>query len=164
MTTAIINQTLTTILEYLSVEVDNIEIKDDTEINATVFMIQTKDSQLLIGRGGETLRALNYVIRKIIEESMLKEAKGEKIVVPNFIIDVNGFHSKKINELKMKARIVADRARSFRRTIELEPMSPYYRLLIHSFLSQLPNIKTESTGQGKDRRVTVSYVADDGII
>jgi spoIIIJ-associated protein len=164
MTTAMIHSLIQELLTKLFIEIRDISIQEDKEINATILMIQTPDSKLLIGRGGETLRAFNFLVRKIVEEKMGKEAQGNEFIVPNFIIDVDGFHTKKINELKMKARIVADRARTFRRTVELEPMSPYYRLLIHSFLAQLPNIKTESTGQGRDRRVTVSYISDDGIL
>ncbi|MEK7526803.1 MAG: R3H domain-containing nucleic acid-binding protein, partial [Patescibacteria group bacterium] len=55
-------------------------------------------------------------------------------------------------------KIMAERARSFKTNMELEPMSPYERMIIHSALESLPDIKTESVGFGRGRKVVIKYV------
>jgi len=71
---------------------------------------------------------------------------------------VNDYRASIIEKLKMKAGIMANRARDMKSNIELEPMSSYERLIIHGTLSSQPNIKTESTGEGKDRRIIIKYI------
>ena len=55
--------------------------------------------------------------------------------------------------------MMAERARSFQYDVELSPMSSYERLIIHTTLSDAPNVKTESQGEGRNRRVVIKYAA-----
>lgn len=121
----------------------------DEEIGLVKFALSLEDPSSLIGRNGEALRALNYLVRKVAEKEF------PDTVLPNFTIDINDYYGKNIEEIKTKAKIIADRAISFNRSIELEPMSAYDRLITHSYLSNFPDIITESTGEGKERRVVV---------
>ena len=53
--------------------------------------------------------------------------------------------------------MMAERARAFQYDVELTPMSAYERLIIHMTLADAPNVKTESLGEGRNRRVVIKY-------
>jgi spoIIIJ-associated protein len=152
------HEKITTILKELlsraSFGVDDIEISLDQDLGITKYSIKTDDPKLLIGRNGDVLRAVNQLVRLMFEHQYPEFQESDQ----NFLIDVNGYHSRKLNDLKTKARIVADRARSFKSDIALNPMSAYDRLIVHSFISQLEDIESESHGEGLERHVVVKYV------
>lgn len=112
-----------------------------------LFQIRTDDSKTLIGAEGAVLDALNHVVRRIIERIL-----GEK-AAHTISIDVNGYRSRKIEELANKARMVAERVRLFKSDVELSPMTSYERMIIHALFAEDPDITTESAGEGKFRRV-----------
>ena len=147
-----------------------------TEIaGQTIFSIQTDNARPLIGMHGDTLYALDMLVKKIAEKRMLPlnasqgEASGEHSAEQNvlaaarspmFLIDVNDYRTKQIKDLQMKATMMAERAPSFQYDVELTPMSAYERLIIHTTLQDSPNVKTESQGEGRNRRVVIKYSAD----
>jgi spoIIIJ-associated protein len=107
---------------------------------------------LLIGDKGETFYALSHIIRKMVTKG--QEDKAE------FSIDVNDYRQSLIEKLKLKAKMLANRARDMKANIEMDPMSSYERLIIHGVLTDEPNIKTESVGEGKERRVVIKYIEE----
>jgi spoIIIJ-associated protein len=131
--------------------IDSIEVIEKDQMGPT-FSIKSADSKFLIGVGGETLRSFNILIKKIIA----KQLKLEKD--PVFSIDVNGYRNTSLSRLEHKARLLADRAVSFKTTVDLDPMSSYERMYIHSLFTNHPYIKTESVGEGKNRHLTLKYV------
>jgi len=131
---------------FSSVNVGESELPDYIK-----FSVDTDDSRILIGKDGEHLSALVYVVRKIAEKQLGEET-------PKFFIDIGGYQSNKIQKIQKVARIMAERATSFKRDIELPPMTAYERMVIHSTLSEHGNVATESEGQGPFRRVIVRYV------
>ena len=118
------------------------------------FVVKSADSHLLIGARGTHLSALNHLVKRMAAKSEGEES--EKL--PNFVIDVNDYYEKLVEELKNKATILAGRARSFKVDVEMEPMSSYERMLVHSLFQDTPDIKTESVGEGNKRRVVIKYV------
>jgi spoIIIJ-associated protein len=72
-------------------------------------------------------------------------------------VDVNEYQKKHIEEIRSKARILAERARYFKSSVDMEPMSAYERMIIHSEFASSPDISTESIGKGKDRHVVLRY-------
>ncbi len=132
----------------MSVE-GEIEVRDDGE--CPQFIIKTKEAGLLIGEGGQNLFALSHILKRLAE-SEFKKRELEKI---QFLLDVNGYQLKRIEELKNTARINAQRVRYFKKEISLEPMNAYERRIIHSFLTEYPDIITESTGEDPNRRVVI---------
>jgi len=79
--------------------------------------------------------------------------------MPMFLVDINDYRTKQIKDLQTKALMMAERARSFQYDVELSPMSSYERLIIHTTLQDAPNVKTESQGEGRSRRVVIKYSA-----
>lgn len=133
----------------------------------SVFAIQADDARTLIGMHGDTVHALDHVVKKIVEKRMyaLQRTEGENILPPSeengghFLVDVNDYRSKQIKDLQAKALMMAERSRSFQYDVELSPMSAYERLIVHTTLADSPNVKTESQGEGRSRRVVIRYTA-----
>jgi spoIIIJ-associated protein len=122
----------------------------------TIFSIQTDAAPALIGGRGDTIHAIDYLVKKIYEK---QHPTPEGEAGEHFLIDVNDYQVKRIKELQTKALMMADRARSFQYDVELSPMSAYERLIVHTTLQDQPNIKTESQGEGRNRRVVIKYAA-----
>jgi len=142
-----IKQFIEELLKRLDISFDSVEREYNGE--QIVFQIHTNESSILIGSRGEVIRALNHIAKKSLQSS------EEKI---HFIIDVNGYRIKKIQELEQTARLLAERARSLKYNVEMTPMSSYERMIVHSALSEEPNITTESHGEGRERRVVICFV------
>jgi len=130
-----------------------------------IFSVQMEDGRALIGPRGDTIHALDMLVKKITEKRLFsktsaenaEEATGETF---HFLVDVNEYRAKQIKDLQSKALMLAERARSFQYDVELSPMSSYERLIIHTALADSPNVKTESQGEGRNRRVVIRYTAE----
>jgi len=115
-------------------------------------MIETTDSRFMIGREGETLRSLNHLIRKLIEKNAGEDSTQK------LFVDINGYQKKRFESLKNIAHMMAERARYFKSRIEIDPMPAHERRIIHLFLEESKDIRTESEGYGPTRRVVIKYV------
>jgi len=138
------------ILNSMSIRYDIVEETEDSITQKKLFIIRSPESGLLIGDRGETFQALSHLIRRIAGKDQEENV--------DFSIDVNDYRSSMIDRLKIKASILANRARDMKTNVEMEPMSSYERLIIHGALSGQPNIKTESIGEGRERRLVIKYI------
>jgi len=137
-----------------------------------VFAIQTEDAGALIGTHGDTVHALDHLVKKIVEKQFdsahrkTPQTTGDdglpatSEVEWHFLVDVNDYRAKQIKNLQNKALMMAERARSFQYDVELSPMTAYERLIVHTTLQDSPNVKTESQGEGRSRRVVIKYSAN----
>ena len=146
-----IKKTVEQMLVSMNIKAE-INIEDDSDTSLTFLTIQAEEPSILIGYKGETLAALSHVLKKISDKSVSEE---EKL---SFIVDVNGYQKKRINEIKDKANILVERARYYKSSVEMEPMSPYERMIVHSIFSKDSQIKTGSVGEGRERRVVIEYI------
>ena len=117
---------------------------DEGEINAEIF---GGDPGKIIGRGGRTLGALEYITNTVVNRS-------EKDAV-RINIDVGGYKRRRDDRLRENARKAAERVRSSGAAVELDPMSAAERRVIHMELADDPSVRSESSGEGRDRRVVV---------
>ena len=124
-----------------------------------IYMIQADDSRQLIGGHGDAIHAIDYLVKKIVEQKNGPRAEGAEPNDDHFLIDVNEYRTKQIKDLQTKSLMMAERARSFQYDVELSPMSAYERLIVHTTLQNSPNVKTESQGEGRSRRVVIRYSA-----
>ena len=154
MEAAFIQKTIEEILSKLSVDATFAGIVEINNGEIVKFSIKTQEPYLLIGDDGRVLRALNHLVKKIFETQTLKQ----NFKPVNFIVDVNDYQEQKIEDIKNKARMMAERARFFKNNVELPAMNPYERMIVHSFFTNTPDIETESTGTGLERRVVIKYV------
>ena len=140
-------------LKFMGISFETVDRVETSDSKHERFMIKTVESALLIGSKGENLGALNYIVRRIVAKTLPSESEVK------FFVDVNAYHEKALEAVKAKAKVMSERARSFKVDIEFEPMSSYERMLIHSYLEGAPDIKTESKGEGAMRRVVIKYIS-----
>ena len=141
---------ITQLLQSGGFPFDDIHETLDPETNFTLYEIITQDEKTYTAHYKEALIAINFLVQRIAEEKM----PGIKLY---FFVDVGGYYLKMINEIKVRAKIMAERAKSFKRDIECDPMPAYERLIVHSFLAHYPEVETESKGLGADRRLVIKY-------
>jgi spoIIIJ-associated protein len=114
----------------------------------TVFIdIMGRDLGMLIGRRGENLSQLQYMVNLLVNKR-----SGDWVRV---IVDVEGYRSHREESLIGLAERVARQVARNRRPISLEPMPPNERRIVHMTLKSLPDVRTESSGEGELRRVTI---------
>ncbi len=114
------------------------------------FVVRARDGGMLIGNKGAGLAALNHVIKKMVKSG--SPAEGEDV---QFFLDVNDYQRQKNESLKELAKMHAQRVRYFKKAVIMQPMSAYDRRIVHSALTECPDIITESMGEGEDRRVVI---------
>jgi spoIIIJ-associated protein len=102
----------------------------------------------LIGRHGHTLEALNLIFNNILNAGVRKDRHY-------FTIDAEGYRARRADQLRSVALSGLERAIREKRPIELEPMLPSERKVIHLALAENPYVTTESTGVEPDRRVVL---------
>lgn len=117
-----------------------------------VLSLTTADGTLLVGNQGDRLRALNTLVR------MIAEKKG---YTERFTIDVNNYQHDAVLKLQETAKGLAERARTLKYDVELNPMRAFDRMIVHAALSNEPHIKTESIGEGRERRIVIKYVSSE---
>jgi spoIIIJ-associated protein len=133
----------------LSVKVRAAETSDHTEEGeAEVFAdIDGKDKEILIARGGEVLKALEHLAFRALG---LDPAFHEKIH-----LDCGGFRALRFEELRMTARVAAERVIASKQPFQLNAMSSRERRIVHLALKEMPGVRTESVGVGEDRHIVI---------
>lgn len=144
------------ILNWLGVSVDDIEIATDHELDLVVVNIKTPERGIFTYNDSEVVKAMHHIIKIIAEKRGVLDLKN---INHQYILDVNNQQTKHVGDLKAKARLAVSRVKSFATSMELEPMSAYDRLIIHTFLAKDNAVKTESIGEGQNRRVVVKPVS-----
>ena len=148
------------LIEKTGVMVAEITITEDSP-NNTWFSVKVNEPHFFIGHDGEALYALNHLVRRIIEDRnltpspLLFKERGEE---NSILIDINDFQKKRVENIRAIAHMMGERARYFKSSIEVDPMSAFERRVVHEFLSNETDLKTESVGIGASRRVVIKYV------
>ena len=113
--------------------------------------IDGKDKEILLEHGGEVLKAFEHLALRALR---LEPAYHEKIH-----IDCGGYRALRFEELRMTARVAAERVQSSRQPFRLNPMSSRERRIVHLALKDVSGIRTESVGVGEKGQV-VTHPAD----
>lgn len=121
----------------------------DSQAGGPVIDITGDDSGLLIGRRGETLRALQYLVNLVVKNNIPEENL-------RVVLDIERYRERRHNSLSEMALRVADRVASSGRSISLEPMTAAERRVIHLALADHPRVSTHSSGIGEGRKVTIT--------
>ncbi len=141
-------ETIDDLISLMDVDVMcNLRQAESEEVGGPLFEIEGDDSGLLIGRKGETLRSLQFMLRFLVSRKT-----GERA---NLSVDVEGYDDRRRQSLSNLANRVAQRVVKTGRSIELEPMNPRERRLVHITLSESGDVYTESSGTGEGRRVVI---------
>jgi spoIIIJ-associated protein len=142
------------LLEKMSVAADVVAVDNPSSVPVsaedppTIFLdILGRDLGMLIGRRGENLAQIQYVVNLLVNRKL-----GDWTRV---IVDVEGYRSRREEALIGLAERVARQVARSRRPIVLEPMPPNERRIVHLTLRGNPEVTTESSGEGSMRRITV---------
>ena len=116
--------------------------------NSLDINLEGNDMGILIGRRGETLDSLQYLISLVVN-------KGDREYV-RVSLDTENYRKKREETLMKLAKRLADRVLKYRRSITLEPMNPYERRIIHSTLQNNKMVTTYSVGDEPNRKVVIA--------
>lgn len=123
--------------------------KGDIEETVTLH-VEGADEEamgLLIGRRGETLRSLQFLLNLLVSRRVQKW--------PQVVVDVGNYRQRRQESLEGLARRMAERVRQNGRPIMLEPMAAYERRIVHLALRGDTSIYTESSGEGENRKIVI---------
>ncbi len=118
------------------------------DVGGPVVDIEGEDSGLLIGRRGETLRALQFIVNLIVNKDRTEPAR--------VLLDVEQYRERRYKALGEMAQRIAEKVAETGRPVTLEPMSSAERRIVHVTLTDHPRVTTESAGLGAERRVTIA--------
>jgi spoIIIJ-associated protein len=150
---AVAVEVLETLLQHVGLEA-TVTPREPETAGDGIGMIQAvldvdgEDLGLLIGRRGQTLASLQYLLNLICAKKI-----GKRVA---FGVDVDGYRRRREESLVSLARRTASRVRSTGRSVTLEPMPPNERRIIHLALAEEPEIVTVSIGEGEGRKVAVT--------
>ena len=141
-------QSVERILDMVGAEVDvTLRAEHDEAAGGPVIDINGPDSGLLIGRRGNTLQSLQFIVQSIVRQQLNQDVR--------VALDVEQYRQRREDSLREMADRVADRVAQTGRSITLEPMTPSDRRVIHMFLDERGGIRTESVGYGESRKVQI---------
>lgn len=123
-------------------------VGEEETATPVAFDIQGDNFGVLIGRRGQTLSCLQYIVRLIIFNQT-------KTWVP-VVIDVEGYRQRRSEALQALASRMADQVKATGVPFTLEPMPAYERRVIHLTLVDHPDVATQSAGEGENRKVVIS--------
>jgi spoIIIJ-associated protein len=135
------------VLERMGISAD-IDIKDDTD--KTILEIQTKDTELVIGRRGVVMDALQHLVNKVVYRD---RAGGER--TKPLVVDAGGFRDKQSERLRSLAQRLGEEALETEQIVELAPMTPHDRRIVHMAIAEIPGLSSRSEGEGEDRHILV---------
>ena len=125
----------------------NLQMEGAGERTAITLNVEGDDLGILIGRRGETLSSLQYLVNLILSRHL----KSRVVVV----VDVEGYRQRRYESLRLLARRLADQVRTTGRSVTLEPMPASERRIIHLELRDNPYVSTQSIGQGEGRKIAI---------
>lgn len=113
-----------------------------------MFLVQSDHGDILIGKDGEALEALQHILRLALTK---RYKQGLKL-----LIDINGYREKRKNALTLTAKRLADRVKRTGRALKTDPLNPYERRVVHTLFKHNKNINTKSEGEGHTKKVVIS--------
>jgi spoIIIJ-associated protein len=134
-------------MDDIKIDVRKAEADPGEKDPPLVFDVRGSDVDTLVGRRGETLAALQHVVRLIVGQ--------ETATRTNLVVDVDGFKARRQQSLQRLAERLAEQAVRTNRRVVLEPMPPHERRIVHLALREHSEVTTESIGEGNRRKVTI---------
>ena len=133
--------------------VENVTFSAVQKGEATIIRLDGEHLGALIGRRGETMESLSYLASLVANR-----LEGDYIKLG---LDVAGYRDKRESDLTALAQRIGTKVRKTGRSFAMEPMNPYERRIIHSAISKMEGVRSESKGEGRDRRVVIYSTAPD---
>lgn len=127
----------------------SIEVTVERQNEAFKVMINAENNAILIGRGGQTLQAINTVVRGAVNSFFKRRFQ--------VLIDINNYKNDRYDKVKAMATRIARTVQRTKISAVLDPMPNDERKVIHQMLSEMKNIRTESEGDGNHRRLRIIF-------
>jgi spoIIIJ-associated protein len=141
-------EVLRSLLAHMGIEATVVAREPEEDKGLPVVLdVEDEDLGILIGRQGETLRDLQYVTRLIVSRKLQRWV--------NVFVDVGGYKKRRERILTELAERMAQRVIAEGRPVTLEPMPPHERRIVHIALREHRSVTTESTGEGRRRKVVI---------
>jgi len=133
----------------LKVKVHTVEAPatDGSSEAEVIADLDGRDKEILLERNGEVLKAFEHLAFRALR---LEPTYHEKIH-----LDSGGYRALRFEELRMTARVAAERVQSSHQPFRLNPMSSRERRIVHLALKEIPGVRTESIGMGEERQVVI---------
>jgi spoIIIJ-associated protein len=141
------HKTLEDILARMEIKA-TVERKSSARGDEIILEIRTENSGLLIGRKGQTLEALQYLVTRIAGERPGSEG-------PHVIVDVENYRERRRRSLEDMALRLGEKAKRQRKTVTVDALSAADRRIVHEVLQDDPWVSTKSLGQGAYRRLLI---------
>jgi spoIIIJ-associated protein len=146
---ALVEESRTVLQQILSKIPVEAELESSIENGAIYLNIKGDGSGLLIGKKGQTLDALQFLVNKIINK---ENAPGDKVEV---VVDTENYRLRKMENLREIALKSSQRAKKTLKPVSMTPMPPHERRIIHMILAEDREVYTKSYGEGALRRIIV---------
>ena len=140
-------------VDFLMGVLDRMGISADIDVNESeekiILEIQTADPEIVIGRKGQVVDALQHLVSKVV----YRERSGEK--GKPIIVDAGGYRDKHVQRLEALAQRMGEKALATQAIVELSPMSAHDRRIVHMAIASIPGLSSRSEGEGDDRHILV---------
>lgn len=113
-----------------------------------LFLVQCDDGDVLIGKDGEILEALQHLLRLAVAKKFKQNLK--------LLVDINGYRERRKKALTIMAKRLADKAKRSGKKLKTDPLNPYERRIIHTLFKHNKGITTKSEGEGHIKRVVLT--------
>ncbi len=151
MATEEAGEVLRNILTKMGFEAEVVAHEDDERIT---LEIKGPETALVIGKKGQTLDSLQYLVNKIVSSKLPEGPDGRSGGKP-INVDAEGYRGRRAESLIELAHRLAEKAKRTGHPVEAEPMSPADRRIIHVALAEMEGITTQSEGEGIYRHLVV---------
>lgn len=146
---------LRTLLDLMEIQGEIVALpvdEDEAEDSSIGLEVRGEDLGILIGRRGQTLSSLQYLVRTMVGHKT-------QVWLP-LTIDVEGYKQRRHDALRALAVRLAEQVRTTRRPFAMEPMSAFERRIVHLALADSTDVVTESRGEGDERKL---YILPKGV-
>ncbi len=132
----------------------NIDIEVETTLEDDNFNVKlvSNNNSILIGKDGKNLKILQYLIRQVVKVQAGLNAKIN--------LDISNYRYEKLKRLDKEIKHIVDDVVESKMDIYLSPMNAYERRYVHNLVNNFEHVRTESVGEGKERRIIIRYVAE----
>jgi spoIIIJ-associated protein len=150
-----INDALTFAEDYLKTSIGGmgVQVTVESKIEEDIIhiTINSERNPILIGKNGRTLQAINELVRLAVSNKFRHRYR--------ILLDVGGYKEDKYSRLAYLAKRTANEVIKSHVDVKLDPMTPDERRVVHNTLNGMEHIKTESSGEGNERAVSIKYIA-----
>lgn len=126
---------------------ENATIEAKKKKDRIIFIVKGGESGILIGKRGQTLEAIQYILEKIINKNITKKTR--------IMVDVEGYLEKRKYNLKKLATRMAEKVRKIKKPVTLGQMNAHERRIVHIHLKDEKGIRTQSIGEGYYRKLMI---------